>query len=72
MFNSNNPFEMFDFQKVLSATKLPKLESIVAQIPVGRLADPKEIASLVSYLCSDEAAFMTGATLNINGGQHYQ
>ena len=35
-------------------------------------ADPKEIASLVSYLCSDEAAFMTGATLNINGGQHYQ
>jgi len=48
------------------------LESIVAQIPVGRLADPKEIASLVSYLCSDEAAFMTGATLNINGGQHYQ
>ena len=48
------------------------LESIVAQIPVGRLADPKEIASLVSYLCSEEAGFMTGATLNINGGQHYQ
>ena len=48
------------------------LDSIVSQIPVGRLAEPKEIASMVSYLCSDDAGFITGATFNINGGQYYQ
>jgi acetoacetyl-CoA reductase len=48
------------------------LESIVAQIPVGRLAEPNEIASMVSYLCSENAGFITGATFNINGGQYYQ
>ncbi len=48
------------------------LDSIVSQIPVGRLAETKEIASMVSYLCSDDASFITGATFNINGGQYYQ
>jgi len=47
------------------------LESkILPQIPVGRLGEPDEIASLVAYLCSDEAAFITGADIAINGGQH--
>jgi acetoacetyl-CoA reductase len=46
------------------------LESIVAQIPVGRLGQASEIAALVAYLTSDAAAFMTGAVLSINGGQY--
>lgn len=43
---------------------------IVANIPVGRLGKPEEIAGLVAYLASDLAAFITGADLAINGGQH--
>lgn len=43
---------------------------ILPQIPVGRLGEPDEIAALVGYLCSDEAAFVTGANIAINGGQH--
>ncbi|MXR37447.1 acetoacetyl-CoA reductase [Craterilacuibacter sinensis] len=43
---------------------------IIAQIPVGRLGKPEEIASLVAYLASDAAAFITGADFAINGGQH--
>jgi acetoacetyl-CoA reductase len=46
------------------------LESIVAQIPVGRLGKADEIASLVVYLASDDAAFMTGAVLTANGAQY--
>ena len=43
---------------------------ILPQIPLGRLGRPEEIASLVAYLASDEAAFITGANIAINGGQH--
>ncbi|NDV13999.1 beta-ketoacyl-ACP reductase [Crenobacter caeni] len=43
---------------------------IIAQIPVGRLGKPEEVAGLVSYLASDAAAFITGADFAINGGQH--
>jgi acetoacetyl-CoA reductase len=43
---------------------------IVPQIPVGRLGKPDEVAGLIIYLCSDEAAFVTGANISINGGQH--
>jgi acetoacetyl-CoA reductase len=46
------------------------LEAIVAQIPVGRLGQAEEIASLVAYLVSDEAAFITGAVISANGGQY--
>src|SRR5260370_41825224 len=45
---------------------------IIPQIPVGRLGQPEEVAALVLYLCSREAAFVTGANLAINGGQHLQ
>ncbi|MFN7710310.1 MAG: acetoacetyl-CoA reductase [Holosporales bacterium] len=45
------------------------LQQIVAQIPVGRLGTSEEIAEAVSFLISDKAGFMTGATLTINGGQ---
>ena len=43
---------------------------ILPQIPMGRLGNPNEIAGLVAYLASDEAAFVTGANIAINGGQH--
>jgi acetoacetyl-CoA reductase len=46
------------------------LEAIVAQIPVGRLGKADEIASLVVYLASDNAAFMTGAVVSANGAQY--
>src|SRR5687768_67540 len=45
---------------------------ILPQIPVGRLGKPEEVAGLVAYLCSEEAAFVTGANIAINGGQHMQ
>ncbi len=44
--------------------------AMLQTIPVGRLGEPDEVAALVSYLCSDEAAFITGANLAINGGLH--
>jgi acetoacetyl-CoA reductase len=43
---------------------------IIPQIPVGRLGRPEEIGGLVAYLCTEEAAFVTGANIAINGGQH--
>ncbi|MBI4930261.1 MAG: acetoacetyl-CoA reductase [Bacteroidetes bacterium] len=46
------------------------MQKIIAQVPMGRLAQPREIAAAVAYLASDEAAFMTGADISINGGQY--
>ena len=43
---------------------------ILPQIPLGRLGQPEEVAGLIIYLASDEAAFVTGADISINGGQH--
>src|SRR5213083_354084 len=54
-------------------TAIPKeiLDSkILPQIPIGRLGKPEEIAGLIIYLCSEEAAFVNGANIAINGGQH--
>ena len=46
------------------------LEKIVQRIPVGRLGEADEIARGVAFLVADEAGFITGSTLSINGGQH--
>jgi len=46
------------------------LESIIGQIPVGRLGKAEEIASIVAFLASDAAAFMTGSVVTANGGQY--
>ncbi|MEO1322323.1 MAG: acetoacetyl-CoA reductase [Pseudomonadota bacterium] len=46
------------------------LESIISTIPVGRLGKAEEIASMCVYLASDDAAFITGATMTVNGAQY--
>lgn len=57
--------------KMVMAIPKEVLDSkILPQIPVGRLGQPEEVAGLIVYLASDEAAFITGANISINGGQH--
>jgi acetoacetyl-CoA reductase len=48
------------------------LKSIIAKIPVGRLGKPEEIARAVLFLASDDAGFITGETLSVNGGHHME
>lgn len=55
---------------VLAVPKEVLDAKIIPQIPVGRLGKPEEVAGLIAYLCSEEAAFVTGANIAINGGQH--
>lgn len=45
-------------------------EKLVAKIPVGRMGKPYEVARAVAFLASEDASFITGCTLSINGGQH--
>jgi acetoacetyl-CoA reductase len=45
-------------------------DQIVASIPMGRLAKPEEIAAVVSFLASEEAGYITGANISVNGGMH--
>jgi 3-oxoacyl-[acyl-carrier protein] reductase len=44
------------------------IKNIVRQIPAGRLGTPVDVAEAVAFLASDEANFITGQTLNVNGG----
>ena len=55
---------------MVAAVPEPVLEKIVAKIPVGRLGQAEEIARGVVFLCGEDAGFVTGSTLSINGGQH--
>ena len=55
---------------MVRAIKPEVLATIVATIPVGRLGTPEEIASMVAWLASDDAAFSTGADFSLNGGLH--
>ncbi len=55
---------------MVAAVPPPVLEKIVAKIPVGRLGQAHEIARGVAFLCSEDAGFVTGSTLSLNGGQH--
>ena len=59
--------------KMVMAIPKEVLDSkILPQIPIARLGKPEEVAGLIIYLCSEEAAFVTGANIAINGGQHMQ
>lgn len=55
---------------MVKAIPEPLMASIVAQIPVGRLAQPEEIARVVVFLAAEESGFITGANIAVNGGQH--
>jgi acetoacetyl-CoA reductase len=56
--------------EMVAAVPANVLEKIVARIPVGRLGQANEIARGVAFLVADDAGFVTGSTLSINGGQH--
>jgi acetoacetyl-CoA reductase len=55
---------------MVMAVKEEIRNQIIAQIPLGRLGGTEEVAHLVSFLASDNASFITGANMSINGGQH--
>ena len=55
---------------MVRAIKPDRLEKIVSGIPVKRLGEPEEIASIVAWLVGDDAAFATGADFSLNGGLH--
>jgi acetoacetyl-CoA reductase len=55
---------------MVAAVPAPVLEKIVAKIPVGRLGHADEIARGVVFFASENAGFVTGSTMSINGGQH--
>jgi 3-oxoacyl-[acyl-carrier protein] reductase len=55
---------------MVKAVRPEVLEKIVGTIPVKRLGEPSEIASIVAWLASDESAFATGADFSVNGGLH--
>ncbi len=56
--------------EMVRAVPQPVLEKIIKQIPMGRLGKPDDISRAVLFLVADEADFMTGSTLSINGGHH--
>ncbi len=56
--------------EMVQAVPADVLKKIVAQIPVGRLGQAQEIAAAVAYVAHENAGFMTGATLSINGAQY--
>ncbi len=56
--------------EMVRAVKPDVLEKIVAGIPVKRLGEPEEIASIVAWIASDESSFATGADFSLNGGLH--
>jgi acetoacetyl-CoA reductase len=56
--------------ELLSGVSEEVMKSIVGQIPVGRLGQPDEVARCVAFLAADEASWITGSTLTINGGAY--
>jgi NAD(P)-dependent dehydrogenase (short-subunit alcohol dehydrogenase family) len=58
-----------DTPMVRDSTDAARMKQVLAAIPMGRLADAAEIAALVAFLASDEAAYITGANVDIHGGE---
>ena len=56
--------------EMVSAVPQNVLEQIIAGIPVGRLGMADEIARCVAFLAAEEAGYITGSTLTVNGGQY--
>ncbi len=59
----------FILTEMTAAMKPEMLEAMVKLIPLGRIGQPQDIANAVAFLASDEAAWITGDTLSVNGGQ---
>jgi acetoacetyl-CoA reductase len=55
---------------MVKAIRAEVREQIIASIPMGRLAKPEEIAAVVAFLASEEAGYITGANISVNGGMH--
>ncbi len=55
---------------ILSSFTAEKIEELKGKIPLGRLASVDDIANAVCFLCSEEASFITGVTLDVNGGMY--
>jgi acetoacetyl-CoA reductase len=55
---------------MVKAIKQEIRDQIIATIPMGRLARPEEIAAVVAFLASEEAGYITGANISVNGGMH--
>ena len=53
---------------VMETLPADRLEAMRQTIPVGRFGEPEEVGALVAFLCSDEAGYITGATIDVNGG----
>jgi NAD(P)-dependent dehydrogenase (short-subunit alcohol dehydrogenase family) len=60
---------MVDTPMARAGTSDARMAEIVSSIPLGRLAEPEEVANLVCFLASDEAAYITGASVDIHGGE---
>lgn len=60
------------YVKTPMVEKLPNtiLDNIIKLIPIGRLAEPNEVARVVGFLASEESSYITGSNFSINGGQH--
>lgn len=61
------------FIRTAMTAAIPKevMENVLLpQIPVGRLGEPEELAALIAFICSEKAGFLTGANINMNGGQY--
>jgi NAD(P)-dependent dehydrogenase (short-subunit alcohol dehydrogenase family) len=48
----------------------PGTEEIIDRLPLRRLGTPEEVAKTIYYLCTEQSAYVTGAEIHINGGQH--
>ncbi len=61
---------MVETSMLRNSVDAPVLEAIEKEIPLGRVAEPKEIASAIEFLISSKNTYMTGAGIDINGGQY--
>lgn len=56
---------------ILDSLSREKIDNLVASIPLGRFGKTEEVANAAVFLCSDEASFVTGAVLDVNGGMYF-
>ena len=70
IFNSETRAGFNEFDEWIWQVPEEVLKSIISQIPVGRLGKGEEIADMVAFLAGEQAGYVTGSTLSLNGGQY--